>query len=163
MSPVAAGLDLLLVALLIVALVVGLRLNQRLKALRDSQASFVKAVGELDLAAARAEAGLHSLRLASEDAHDVLLTRIETARGLIARLETASDTATRATTALAAPAAAPAPSVPVSPPLRFEGRPAPRPVRPIRAATVAARGLDDDLFESDPPVADRLQRRTERR
>ena len=165
MSPVAAGLDLLLVALLIVALIVGLRLNKRLKALRDSQLSFVKAVGELDTAAARAEAGLKALRIASEETHDILLTRIETARGLIARLESASDTATRAAAALTAPDGTTASANPVSPPLRFEARPD-RPIhapRPLRPAPVAARGLDDDLFESDPPVADRFQRRTERR
>jgi ABC-type transporter Mla subunit MlaD len=90
MSPIALGLDLLLAALLLTALVMGARLNGRLKALRGSQADFVKAVAELDQAAARAESGLADLRRATEDTHDQLLTRIETARGLIAKLERAS-------------------------------------------------------------------------
>ncbi|HTI66160.1 MAG TPA: DUF6468 domain-containing protein [Caulobacteraceae bacterium] len=167
MSPIAVGLDLLLVTLLIVALVVGLRLNRRLKALRDGQDSFVRAVGELDAAAARAEAGLSALRAASEDAHDTLLTRIETARGLIARLEGAAEVATRAgATILSGPAPAAAPVNPVSPPLRSEGRPDPRfrdamvariPARAAPARPPAARGLDDDLFEVTPRSVDALQ------
>lgn len=148
MSPVSIGLDLLLVTLLCTALFVGLKLNLRLKALREGQVGFIKAVAELDVAAARAESGLQALRIASEHTHDELLTRIETARGLIARLDTASDKAARVAeaVAVAAPAAAPAPH-PVAP--RFEPRAAaPRfqavPPRP------AARGLDDDLFETEP-------------
>ncbi|MGC1302286.1 MAG: DUF6468 domain-containing protein, partial [Caulobacteraceae bacterium] len=90
MSPVALGLDVLLAALLLSALVIGVRLNSRLKVLRDSQLHFVKAVADVDQAAARAEAGLQALRSASEETHDQLLTRIETARGLIAKLERAS-------------------------------------------------------------------------
>src|SRR3712207_2175872 len=90
MSPISLGLDILLIGLLLVALAVGLRLNKRLKALREGQAGFIAAVGDLDAAALRAEAGLKALRAASEDTHDALLTRTETARALCAKLESAA-------------------------------------------------------------------------
>lgn len=87
MSPVSLGLDGLLILLLVTAMAVGLRLNRKLKDLRESQGAFIKAVGELDVAAMRAESGLQALRDATVEAHDQLLTRIETARGLAARLD----------------------------------------------------------------------------
>ncbi len=90
MNPVTLGMDGLLAVLLLAAVAVGLRLNGKLKVLRESQAGFVKAVGELDLAAGRAEAGLAALRTATQDAHDQLLTRIEAARGLSAKLDEGS-------------------------------------------------------------------------
>jgi hypothetical protein len=165
MSPIAAGLDLLLIALLIVALVVGLRVNRRLKALRDGQDSFVKAVMELDTAAARAENGLASLKAATEETHDTLLTRIETARGLIVRLENAAEAANRAAATLAA---APAPA---ASPVRAESRLDPRfrdalardPARPALVRPAAgARNLDDDLFEATPRSASALPWRAAR-
>lgn len=90
MNPIAVALDLLLAALLLAALALGARLNARLKTLRNGQAGFAAAVLELNQAAARAEAGLASLRAASEDTHDALLARIETARALTLRLEQAT-------------------------------------------------------------------------
>ncbi len=108
MSPVAAGLDGLLTLLLLLALGLGLKLNTRLKALRDGQAGFAAAVIELNQAAARAEAGLQSLKLASESAHDDLLARIETARGLVGRLERAGADANRMLDSLPEGPAAPA-------------------------------------------------------
>ncbi len=95
MSPVAVGLDGLLALLLLLALGLGLKLNARLKTLREGQAGFAAAVLELNQAAARAESGLTALRIASESAHDDLLTRIETARGLVGRLERAGADAQR--------------------------------------------------------------------
>ena len=95
MSPVAAGLDGLLALLLVLALALGLKLNTRLKTLRDGQAGFAAAVLELNQAAAKAEAGLSALKTASESAHDDLLARIETARGLVGRLERAGADAQR--------------------------------------------------------------------
>jgi hypothetical protein len=144
MSPVAVGLDLLLVGLLLTALFVGLKLNVRLKALRDGQVGFIKAVAELDTAAARAEAGLKALRAASEDTHDELLTRIETARGLIVRLEAAAERAQRIAEAAPPPAALAASPLISSP--RFEPRSRLQPAAP----RPAPRSLDDDLFEAAP-------------
>ncbi len=107
MSPVAASLDGLLALLLLMALGLGLKLNTRLKALREGQAGFAAAVIELNQAAARAEAGLEALKAASESAHDDLLTRIETARGLVGRLERAGAEAHRVLDALPDHAAPP--------------------------------------------------------
>jgi hypothetical protein len=147
MSPVALGLDLLLIGLLLVALVVGLRLNKRLQAMRDGQAGFVAAVAELDSAATRAESALKALRSASEDTHDALLARIETARALCAKLDDATVEAERlrAVAATASPTPAPA---------RAESRLDPR-FRDDRFAQTSGsarrpalvRGLDEDLFE----------------
>ena len=164
MSPIAIALDLLLAALMLTALMVGARLNRRLKALRDSQANFAASVAELNEAAGRAEAGLASLRAASEEAHDALLTRIETARSLIAKLDAANQRAERSASVPAAalhreapPAdAKPAPAgarnilaelaalqkgaADVPPPPAF----APTPPRPASRPAV-----DDELFEGD--------------
>ena len=62
MSAIAIGLNLMLAGLLAAALMMGYRLNARLKALRESHEGFAKAVAELDAAAARAEQGLADLR-----------------------------------------------------------------------------------------------------
>ncbi len=87
MSPVAIGMDLFLAALLIAALVMGVRLNARLKALKQSHEGFARAIVELNDAAVRAERGLAGLRDATTETHDSLLARIETARSLSGRLE----------------------------------------------------------------------------
>ena len=91
MNPISLAMDGLLAVLLVTAVAVGVRLNGKLKVLRDSQGQFVRAVGDLDSAAGRAEAGLQALRAASEEAHDALLARIETARGLLPRMDRASE------------------------------------------------------------------------
>ena len=67
MSAIAIGLNLMLAGLLAAALMMGFRLNGRLKALRESHEGFAKAVAELDAAAARAEQGLADLRAAFDD------------------------------------------------------------------------------------------------
>ena len=87
MSIVGIGLNLLLAALLGAALVLGWRLNQRLKGLRESHAGFAKSVRELDGAAQRAEHGLANLRVATDEALDLLGDRIEKGRALAAKLE----------------------------------------------------------------------------
>jgi hypothetical protein len=87
MSLIGLSLDVLLIALLGAALVMGFRLNRRLKALRDSQAGFAAAVQALNDAAARAEQGLAELRSASDEAIDILSDRIDKGRQLAAKLE----------------------------------------------------------------------------
>ncbi len=57
MSLIAIGMNLLLAGLLVAAMVVGMRLNRRLKALRDSHEGFEVAVRELNLAAVRGRTG----------------------------------------------------------------------------------------------------------
>ena len=54
MSAIAIGMNLMLAGLLTVALVMGYRLNARLKALRESHEGFARAVADLDAAASRA-------------------------------------------------------------------------------------------------------------
>jgi hypothetical protein len=144
MDFVGVGMDLLLAALLLAALAYGVRLERRLKALRDSQAGFAEAVRALDTAAARAEAGLDSLRRAADEAHDGLHDRILKARELKAELERLIARAERAGEAaprLAAPTrVAPEPV----------GRPAPMRPAPPRPRP---RDLDDELFEAAPRAA----------
>ena len=112
MNPITLAMDGLLAGLLLLALVLGMRLNGRLKALRESHLGFAKAVSELDAAAAKADAALRALHSASENTHDDLLARIETARSLITRLENAADTAEKSARRAEA-AAALRPSEPV--------------------------------------------------
>jgi hypothetical protein len=81
------SLELLLAALLTACLVFGFRLERRLRALREGQAGFVKAMSELDGAAQRTEAGLERLRRATEEAGEALTPRIGAAEAAAARLE----------------------------------------------------------------------------
>jgi hypothetical protein len=87
MSLIAIGMNVLLAGLLVAAMVVGLRLNKRLKALRDSHEGFEAAVVQLNLAAQRAEQGLADLRAATDEATDLLSDRIEKGRALAIKLE----------------------------------------------------------------------------
>jgi hypothetical protein len=87
MNLIAIGMNLLLAGLLVAAMVVGLRLNKRLKALRDSHEGFEAAVVHLNMAARRAEQGLADLRAATDEATDMLSDRIEKGRDLAAKLE----------------------------------------------------------------------------
>ena len=110
MSLISIGMNLLLVGLLLAAMVVGLRLNKRLKALKDSHEGFEAAVHDLNRAAARAEQGLADLRAATDEATDLLSDRIEKGRALAIKLERLTAAAPAiANTAAAARAARPQP------------------------------------------------------
>jgi hypothetical protein len=87
MSVLALSMDVFLAVLLIAALVMGVRLNARLKALRQSHEGFARAIVELNDAAVRAERGLAGLREAATETHDSLLARIDTARSLATKLD----------------------------------------------------------------------------
>lgn len=87
MSMTAIALNGLLAILLLVALALGVRLERRLKALRDSHEGFAKAVADLDRAAMRAEQGLADLRAATDEAADTLADRITQAKALAAQLD----------------------------------------------------------------------------
>lgn len=153
MSLVGVSLDLLLILLLVAALIYGVRLEKKLRALRDSQAAFAASVRDLDLAAARAEAGLENLRRAGEEAHDGLHDRILKARELKAQLETLIARAERAPAPT--PLRAPEPERPALPRPRVEDRLKPLDPSPLRRP----RALDDDLFDPNPaPVAPRRRR-----
>jgi hypothetical protein len=175
MSPIAIGMNLVLALLLLAALGFGWRLERRLKALRDSQMSFVGAVAELDRAAQRAESGLAELRAATEETVDLLAGRIEKARELAGKLETLTSQAAR-------PVAAAAPVRPVDRTqaptrrgplpddltgeraeaaaedlvLRLTERAAPAPERVRLDPRIGVRSratIDDDLFDSKPRSA----------
>jgi hypothetical protein len=87
MSVTAIALNGLLAILLLIALAFGVRLERRLKALRDSHEGFAKAVADLDRAAMRAEQGLADLRAATDEAADTLADRISRAQALAAQLD----------------------------------------------------------------------------
>jgi hypothetical protein len=118
MSLISIGMNLLLVGLLLAALVVGLRLNKRLKAFKDSQAGFEAAVIQLNMAAHRAEQGLADLRAATDEATDMLSDRIEKGRALAQKLEKLVSSAPELPRAMAAERPQPRSMPPVAPPLR---------------------------------------------
>ena len=79
-------LDAILMLLLVCAIAYGVRLDRRLKAVREGQAAFAGAIAELNTAAGRAEAALKSLRDAGQET-DLLHDRIVKARALKQELE----------------------------------------------------------------------------
>ena len=87
MSSISIALNLLLATLLLATLLFGYVLNRRLKALKDSHAGFAAAVEHLDRAAERAEAGLADLRSATDQAVDLLTSRIMKAREMADSLD----------------------------------------------------------------------------
>ncbi len=89
MSIVALALNLILAALLVGALLMGWRLNQRLKGLRASHADFTRAVADLDAAAMRAAQALAALRNATDEAQSALDSRLEAAGRITAELDEA--------------------------------------------------------------------------
>jgi hypothetical protein len=167
MSLIALSLNLLLAALMVAALTVGLRLNKRLKVLKDSQDGFAGAVRELNLAAARAEQGLADLRAATDEATDLLADRIEKGRALAAKLERLTEAGSsgkleRLLDAAPARAAAAVPDA-ESMERRFgallaaarEVRPSPSPEQPPRRQPqplLLSAQPDDDLFEDSPTL-----------
>lgn len=175
MSLVAISMNLLLAVLLLAALAMGWRLNQRLKALRDSHAGFAQAVADLDQAARRAEQGLADLRAATDEAADTLDDRIKAARELSARLErqvksgpvlVEDEAAERAAEhrlgALLAGAHELRPARPRLEPVPPARRPASveRPVERAGARPVSrmARALEDDLFDAPAEAVGELRR-----
>jgi ABC-type transporter Mla subunit MlaD len=164
MSLIAIAMNLLLASLLAAALALGLRLNKRLKTLRDSHDNFAVAVRELNLAAERAEQGLADLRAATDEAVDTLADRIEKGRALAAKLErlitdaprqvrdaapkdAGDDSREKRLGALLA-AAREARTAPADRPLTLE-RGAPEPAQAPRPRPRPS--FEDDLFD-DPPL-----------
>jgi hypothetical protein len=166
MSLIAIAMNLLLASLLAAALALGLRLNKRLKTLRDSHDNFAVAVRELNLAAERAEQGLADLRAATDEAVDTLADRIEKGRALASKLERLITDAPRQVRE-AAPARAAAEDsrekrlgALLAAARETRGAPAERPLTLERDPPAAARqaprprprpAFEDDLFD-DPPL-----------
>ncbi|MBX7250129.1 MAG: flagellar positioning protein PflI [Caulobacteraceae bacterium] len=160
MSVIGVGMDLLLAVLLVAALGFGFRLERKLKALKNGQESFAQAVRELDGAARRAEAGLASLRAATDEAHDSLHDRILKARELKQQLDAQIARAER----MPAPAPVERPSAREAiaalqnlPPAPELERPRPAafrqsPVAAPRPDRAVARRFDEDLFDNGDPL-----------
>lgn len=152
MSLIAIGMNLLLAGLLVAAMVVGLRLNKRLKALRDSHEGFEAAVRELNTAAVRAEQGLADLRAATDEAVDMLSDRIEKGRALAAKLEKLVAAAPELPRAVAAERLAPRAMPPVAPASRVEN---PAETRLSNLLAMARSRLAAKEAEAAAPVAER--------
>ena len=84
---ISAAMDLLLAGLLLAGLVVGIRLEKRLRILHASHTSFAAAVAELNQAVARAEEGLIALKAATNEAQTLLVDRVHDARSAAAKLD----------------------------------------------------------------------------
>jgi hypothetical protein len=172
MSLIGLAMNLLLAGLLFAALVMGWRLNRRLKALRDSHDGFATAVAELNTAASRAEQGLADLRAATDEAVDMLADRIEKGRALAMKLERLADhaavpqrpavatpddpVAERRLGALLAAAREMRPER-VMPPLRAEGRGEVRVQMPPQQAPAARRSVEDELFDDEPLILEAIR------
>lgn len=89
MTAIAFAMNCLLAMLLLAAMMVGLRLEKRLRGLRDSHAGFAQAAFDLNAAIARAETGLAEMRKALRDADETLTERVDEARAAARKLETA--------------------------------------------------------------------------
>jgi hypothetical protein len=159
MSLIAFGMNGLLALLLLAALGFGVRLDRKLKGVRDGQFAFTKAVADLNEATARAQAGLADLRAATDEATDNLGGRLARAREAADRLEkllaraeslpvqasaTPREGPEGGLAALLASVAEAAETISPAPVARRERTPlADRAPRPARARPV----VDDDLFE----------------
>ncbi len=155
MSSFGLILNLLLGGLLVAALALGLRLDRRLKALREAQAGFIKAVAELDQASARTRDGLEQWREATDEARELLHDRIEKAKVQTQRLDKAIAEAVRTPD----PQPAPPQADPIPAQLletlkavrRLEAKAEPQPEpRPFPASSRSRAMIDDDLFEAGP-------------
>ncbi|HTM79981.1 DUF6468 domain-containing protein [Asticcacaulis sp.] len=80
-------MDVILMALLAAALMFGMRLDKRLKALRAAHEGFAKAVHDLDDAAIRAHNSLKELRGNADESQDLLHGRILAAREVLQKLD----------------------------------------------------------------------------
>ena len=161
MNPIVVSLEVLLAVLLLATLFFGIRLERKLKALRQSQAGFASAVRDLDAAAHRTETGLDALRHATEDARTVLVQRMEAAQAMALRLEQITGEAEAAALAAetaAVNAAQSAARLAALPPPRSQPEPPPSAVvdfeaRSPRAEPSAERTLGPVL----PPAGSRLR------
>jgi hypothetical protein len=154
MSLIPIILNVLLAVLLIAALLVGWRLERRLQELRQSHLGFAKAVQELDVAALRAQAGLDQLRIAADEAGDVLGDRLIRAREMSEKLQSMIATAQKASEVRR-----PVPEAPLrvrarSQPDTLELSPADRvPAAPAPRSRMPLMEMDDDLF-SGPDLSE---------
>ena len=152
MNLISVGLELLLAGLLGAALYVGVKLERRLKVLRESHADFAKAVSELNEAVARADHGLAELKGATREAQTALAERTHDARNVSVKLEEQSKIAIDAADRLEAVTRR---AIEARPPFGFEidrmrseaAAARPQATRPQAMGHVAASDEDDLLEE----------------
>ena len=139
------ALEIGLGVLLVAALIYSVRLDRKLHAMRDGQSELAQIVREFHQAASRAESGVRTLKLASEQAGAELDQQIFKARALCDELRLLTELSEARASRLAMTPSISAPSLVTSDPLPT----APAPAAPVVAARSAASvGLDgDDLFE----------------
>ena len=154
MSTIGLVMNFLLAGLLFAALVMGWRLNRRLKALRDSHDGFALAVRELNAAAARAEQGLADLRSATDEAIDELADRIDKGRALATRLQRLIDDAPAATSGRSSSERRLGALLAAAREARPERTPIREPLAPVAPRRLT---VEDDLFEDDPLILDSLK------
>lgn len=147
MSLVALTLNLTLGALLVGAMILGLRLDRRLRTLRESHQSFAKAVSELDQAAQRTQAGLEELKATADSVRVDLVARIDSARTLSDLLIKLTADADAKAEALAQAQAATPTAIRASGLRPVFARPAAPEPKPIASPRSRA-AVDDELFES---------------
>lgn len=148
-----AGLvmDAVLMLLLVAALGYGVRLEKRLRALREGQLAFAGAVTELNQAASRAEAALSALRGSGQET-DLLHDRIVKAREVKQQLETLIARAPTAPVVARAPVEIEPAAEPAPRPM-----PAPRPREPRGEPVLSgSRDRDRSLFADRAPERPRL-------
>ena len=109
-------LDSILMLLLVAAIGYGIKLEKKLKALREGQLAFAGAVSELNAAAGRAEQALATLRASGQET-DLLHDRIIKARAVKQELEALI---ARAPAGLPSRAAAPQVAAPEETPLELK-------------------------------------------
>lgn len=147
---IGAVMDALLMLLLVAAIAYGVRLERRLRTVREGQAAFAAAISELNTAAGRAEQALRSLKEAGQET-DLLHDRILKARALKQELEGLIAREGRAT-----PVAAPASAMP---PAAAEHVPASGGavdlLRRVESLAVAP-GVDTDAVDRFAPVLQAL-------
>ena len=131
-------LDVVVALLLVAAIVAAFILNRRFSAFREAKAEFEQVVERFNLAAARAEGGVNSLR-ASADATGTALqqsiTKAQTLRNDLDALMRRAEAASAALAVTGRTAAAPAPETVRAP-------------RPVKAAVADADLLNTDLLKS---------------
>jgi hypothetical protein len=149
MSLVALTLNVALGFLLVCAMMLGLRLDRRLRALRESHLGFAKAVSELDQASLRTQAGLNELKATAEGVRADLAEQLDNARLLSERLVKLTAEADVQAQALAkARAAAPSLASLAAARPSLLGKAAAGQAPPAAAPARSRPPLDDDLFES---------------
>ncbi len=170
MSPTVIALEVGLAVLLIAALIYSIRLDKKLKVLRDRQAELAKIVSEFNQAAERAEGSIHTLQQTSLDAGRDLDHRIQKANALSeelrlltelgeSRADRLSQTAVQRPTAPAAASAyVTAPSA-AEPSASYSGHTDPILSNRTTRSTRPLAGRDsDDLFEDVSASDSRLDR-----